>query len=151
MENTINIRTGKERLIFSCVFEVIFMTFYIIVMTIVLHKSILHIGLLAIVLSLKAMSFNLIYNWFFDKMDARVGKIPTERSVHGRILHAIGFEIGLVVTSLPIVVWWLDISILQALIMDTVVTLFVVVYTFVFTWGYDRLYPVAQSSSHIKA
>ena len=144
MENVINIRTGKERMKFSCVFELILIALLAPMGAMVLDKQILDVGVLAIVLSLKAMLFNLVYNWFFDRFDVRAGRIPTERNVPRRILHAVGFEVGLMVTSLPIVVWWLGLSILQALVMDIVVTSFVVVYTFVFTWSYDRLYPVAQ-------
>jgi len=144
MENVINIRTGKERLKFSCVFELILIALLVPMGAVVLDKQILDVSVLAIALSLKAMLFNLVYNWFFDRFDVRAGRIPTERNVPRRILHALGFEVGLMVTSLPIVVWWLGLSILQALVMDMVVTSFVVVYTFVFTWSYDRLYPVVQ-------
>jgi uncharacterized membrane protein len=144
MEKVINIRTGKERLKFSCVFELILIGLLAPMGAFVLDKQILDVGVLAIVLSLKAMLFNLVYNWFFDRFDVRAGRVPTERNVPRRILHAVGFEVGLMITSLPIVVWWLGLSLLQALIMDLVVTSFVVVYTFVFTWSYDRLYPVAQ-------
>ena len=144
MENMINIRSGKDRLKFSCLFELTLITILAPVGAFVLKKQILDVGVLAIVLSLKAMLFNLVYNWYFDQFDVRAGRIPSERNVPRRILHAIGFEVGLMVTSLPIVVWWLGLNILQALIMDLVVTSFVVVYTFAFTWSYDRLYPVAQ-------
>jgi uncharacterized membrane protein len=88
----------------------------------VLEKQILDVGVLALVLSLKAMLFNLLYNWMFDLFDVRAGRIPTQRNVLRRILHAVGFEIGLMITSLPIVVCWPGLSLLQALIMDLVVT-----------------------------
>ena len=42
---------------------------------------------------------------------------------------------------LPVVAWWLDISLLAALAMDLSFAAFYLVYTFVFTYGYDRLYP----------
>ena len=144
MEKVINIRTGKERLKFSCLFELTLIAILAPMGALVLEKQILDVGVLALVLSLKAMLFNLLYNWIFDLVDVRAGRIPTQRNVPRRILHAVGFEVGLMITSLPIVVWWLGLSILQALIMDLVVTSFVVVYTFAFTWSYDRLYPVAQ-------
>ena len=145
MKKVINTRNVKERLKFSFVFELILLCLLAPVGSLVLAKPITDVGLLAIVLSLKAMLFNLVYNWFFDQLDVRAGRVPTQRNVSRRIIHAVGFEIGLVVTSLPIVVWWLGLSVLQALLMDVVVTSFVVVYTFVFTWTYDRLFPVVQS------
>lgn len=54
------------------------------------------------------MFLNLVYNWVFDQIDARAGRIYNQRSQVGRIFHAIGFELMLVATSLPIYVWWLD-------------------------------------------
>lgn len=144
MEKAINTRTRKQRLKFSCLFELTLIAIMAPMGAFVLEKEILDVGVLAIGLSLKAMLFNLLYNWMFDRYDVRAGRIPTQRNVPRRILHAVGFEVGLVITSLPIVVWWLGLSILQALIMDLVVSSFVVVYTFVFTWSYDRLYPVEQ-------
>jgi len=41
--------------------------------------------------------------------------------------------------------WWLGLTLLEAFLMDVVITSFVVVYTFGFTWTYDFFYPVKQS------
>jgi uncharacterized membrane protein len=144
MSKTIIIRAGKDRLRFTCLFEFFLIVMVAPIVAFALEKQILDVGLLAIVLSLKAMIFNLVYNWYFDQYDVRAGRVPTERRFFRRILHAVGFEFGLMITSLPIVVWWLGVTILQALLMDIVITSFVVVYTLVFTWGYDRLFPITQ-------
>ena len=42
--------------------------------------------------------------------------------------------------------WWLQLSFFQAIMMDLVVTMFVFVYTMVFSWCYDLAFPVAQPS-----
>jgi uncharacterized membrane protein len=147
MQNTINTRTAKDRLRYTALFELSLLIILAPIGAMVLEKQILEVGLLALVLSLKAMLFNLIYNWFFDQFDVRAGRIPTSRSFSRRILHAVGFEAGLVLTSLPIVVWWLELTIVQALLMDITVTSFIVFYTLLFTWGYDRLFPVSQSAT----
>lgn len=144
MDSGIKIRTGKDRLRYTCLFELFLIAMLAPVGAIVLDRQFLDVGVLAIFLSFKAMVFNLIYNWFFDQYDVKAGRIPTERSFYQRIFHAAGFEIGLMFTSLPIVIWWLDLSLLQAIMMDLVVTSFIVAYTFFFTWGYDRLYPIVQ-------
>lgn len=144
MKKTIAIRTGKDRLRYALVFELLLISILSPVGAYVFERQIFDVGLLAVVLSLKAVLFNLIYNWFFDLMDVRKGRIPTKRSVAGRIIHAIGFEIVLVTTSLPIVMWWLDFTVLQALVMDAAVTSFIVLYTFLFGLSYDRLSPVPQ-------
>ena len=146
MKQNIVVRSGKDRLRYTGLFELTLMAILTPVIAVVLKKPMFDVGLIALVLSLKAMFFNLLYNWFFDRFDARAGRIPSERSYAWRIVHAIGFEVGLVFTSLPIVVWWLGLTIWQALLMDLAVTSFVVGYTFLFTLGYDRLFPVAQAA-----
>lgn len=144
MKNTIIIRSGGDRLRHSFLFEALLLTILAPAGAYFLERPMVDVGLLAVVLSLKAMLFNLIYNWVFDLLDARAGRNPTKRSVAGRLVHALGFECGLVLTSLPLVIWWLDLTVWHALAMDFSVTSFVVVYTFVFGWGYDRLFPLPQ-------
>ncbi len=151
MQNPIIIRSGIDRVRYTVVFEVLLISMLVPLGALVLEKQIVDVGALAIFLALKAMLFGLIYNWFFDRWDARAGRVPTERSFARRILHAAGFECGLVLTSLPLVTWWLGLSILQALAMDFAVTLIVVIYTFAFSWGYDRLCPVPQSMAPLEA
>lgn len=144
MQNKINIRTGRDRLRYTFLFEFFLILILAPIGAIVFDRHLFDIGVLSLVLSLKAMVLNLIYNWLFDLLDVRAGRIPTQRSFSGRIAHAVGFEVGLVLTSLPIVMWWLGLTLLQAFLMDLVVTCLIVVYTFLFTWSYDLLYPVKQ-------
>ena len=144
MKKTIAVRTGRDRLRYSFLFELLLIAILAPAGALVLDRQVLDVGLLATVLSLKAMLFNLVYNWLFDHWDVRRGRVPTERSLLGRVLHAVGFECGLVLTSLPIVIWWLGLTLLQALIMDLAVTAIVVAYTLLFGWCYDRLFPVPQ-------
>ena len=87
---------------------------------------------------------NFIYNYYFDRFDVSQGRIPTERSTKWRIIHATGFELILTCTSLPLFMWWLDISFLPALMMDIGMVLFVLLFTFCYTLAYDKIFPVAQ-------
>jgi uncharacterized membrane protein len=107
--------------------------------------SLAEIGVLGMILASKAMALNLLYNWLFDRVDARAGRISSERSHFGRILHALGFELTLMATSLPILMFWLNIGMFEALAADFVVITFVVAYTYVFTLIYDRTFPLRQA------
>lgn len=147
MKKEIAVRTGGDRLRYSILFEVMLIATLAPLGALIFERNVLDIGLLTIVLCSKAMLINLIYNWFYDIWDVRSGRVPTERSLAGRISHAVGFECCLVLTSLPIVVWWLGLTILQALLMDFAVTGIVVVYTIVFGWCYDRIFPIHQPLS----
>ncbi|WP_421875887.1 PACE efflux transporter [Pacificispira sp.] len=147
MSNKVALRSGKDRLRYSIAFEGTLLMVLVPVGAVFFDKGLASIGLLGVLLSLKALAVSVVYNWAFDRIDARRGRIASDRSAIGRILHAVGFEFFLVVTSLPLYCWWLDLTILQALTMDIVVTGFVVAYTYVFTLAYDRLFPVRPNAA----
>ncbi|MEM7068420.1 MAG: PACE efflux transporter [Pseudomonadota bacterium] len=142
MSNKVIMRSGRDRIRYTVTFEVLLMAMLIPAGSIFFDKSIASIGVLGVALSVKAMLMNLVYNWIFDSIDARYGRISSQRSHLGRIVHAAGFEFSLVITSLPIYIWWLDLTIFQALLTDLVVTSMVVFYTYLFTLVYDRLFPL---------
>ncbi|MEM7636652.1 MAG: PACE efflux transporter [Pseudomonadota bacterium] len=144
-------RTGADRLRYTVVFEMTLLVLLVPAGAAFFDKGWADIGVLGLILSTKAMLVNLIYNWVFDHVDARANRVSSDRSTIGRILHAVGFELSLLITSLPIYVWWLNLSVLEALMTDLVVTSFVVVYTYLFTLGYDRLFPVVPVRVPVKA
>lgn len=144
MSQTVALRSGKDRLRYTIAFEAVLAAFLVPAGAVFFDKGVAEIGLLGVVLSLKAVLIGLLYNWVFDRLDARIGQVSSDRSHFGRIVHAIGFELTLLTTSLPIYFWWLNLTILEAVMMDMVVTTFVVAYTYLFTLAYDRLFPVSQ-------
>ena len=144
MSKAVTLRSGKDRLRYSIAFEASLMALLIPAGAAFFEKSLASMGLLGLVLTLKAVLVSLAYNLAFDRMDARKGRVSSDRTPFGRILHAVGFELTLVVTSLPIYIWWLDLTLVEALMADLVVTSFVVAYTCLFTLGYDRAFPVSQ-------
>lgn len=139
-------RTGRDRLRYTISFEMLLLALLVPVGAIYFDKAVHEIGALGLVLSLKAMVLNLIYNWVFDRIDARAGRVSSDRSVIARILHAIGLELTLLVTSLPIYMWWLQLRLIEAIATDLTVTTFVVFYTYWFTLGYDRMFPVRKAA-----
>lgn len=142
MAKKVAMRSKRDRIRYAISFEVTLMAMLIPAGSAFFDKPLTEIGLLGIILSGKALLLHLIYNWAFDRIDARNGKVASDRSHPGRILHAIGFEVTLTLTSLPLYMWWLDVGLIDALVTDIVVTSFVVFYTYVFTLGYDRVFPV---------
>ncbi len=142
MSNTGAMRTGKDRLRYSVGLEIGIMAFLIPAGAAFFDQSLTDIGVLGLVLSLKAVLIGLIYNWGVDHLGARRGRVSSDRTPVGRVLHAVGFELSLMLTSLPIYTLWLGLTLLEALATDIVVTSFVVVFTYVFTLGYDRAFPV---------
>lgn len=144
MATDIVIRTGLDRLRYALLFEGILVVVLSIAMVLLFDRSLLDMGALSVVLSLIALLVNFIYNYAYDKYDVGHGRIPTERSKAGRILHALGFEFTLVLVNLPVIVWWMKWTLWQAVALDVVAMAAVVVYTYFFTLVYDRLFPITQ-------
>ncbi len=105
-----------------------------------------HIGALAIILSVLAMSWNLLYNWLFDLLERRYAGNP-QRRLSTRIYHAIGFEAGLLPPGLLLVAWWLNIGLWEAFLLDAGFMLFFLGYAFVFNWLYDRAFPLPAADT----
>lgn len=92
-------------------------------------------GALMIAISAIALIWNVIFNWLFDKKFSA----PREtRSLKIRILHAVLFEGGLLLATLPLLMLWLKMNLWQALMMNIAMTLFVLIYTMIFHWIYDN-------------
>ena len=101
-------------------------------------------GGLAVGSSLIAVLWNLVFNHFFERWERRQ---PTRgRSPARRVAHAIGFEGGLLLWLVPFIAWWLGVSLWQALVADLALLLFFLVYTFGFTWLFDRLFGLPASA-----
>lgn len=147
MGNTVLLRSGKDRIRYTLLFESSLMALIVPVGAYFFDSSFVNIGLLMAILSVNAMIWNLIYNWAFDLVEARQGRVSSERTWRRRILHAAGFEFLLTLMSLPINAFWLNISPLEALSVNIAVTSFVVVYTYVFTLAYDLAFPLTRKCS----
>jgi len=101
------------------------------------------IELLALV-ALVAAVWNGAYTTSFDWIECRLtGRTADRRANRWRIIHAVGFELGLLLMSLPIVMSWTSLSWLEALFADLGLALAYVVYAFVFNRAYDRAFPIA--------
>ncbi|MET0436241.1 MAG: PACE efflux transporter [Devosia sp.] len=90
-----------------------------------------------------AMLWNYVYNLGFDHAMQRLTG-GTAKTTRIRVAHAVLFELGLLMIMLPLVAWYLQISIWQALVMDIALALFYMGYAFVFNWGYDRVFPLPE-------
>ena len=62
---------------------------------------------------------------------------------HGGELHRIDIAGGDErIVALPVMSWWLDIGLLEALVLDLGFVLFYLVYAFVYNWSYDKVFPI---------
>jgi len=95
-------------------------------------------GVLSVGSSAIALAWNLVFNWGFERWEAR--HPSAGRGFARRAAHAVGFEGGLALLLLPLVAWWLGITLLEALLLDAGLLAFFLVYTYGFTWAFDRVF-----------
>ncbi|WP_426136035.1 multidrug/biocide efflux PACE transporter [Pseudomonas sp. PWP3-1b2] len=94
----------------------------------------LEMGAVTLGLSLLALSWNIIFNSLFDRLKVRLQLSGGART---RVLHALMFEGGLIIVAVPLIAAWMNISLMQAFILDIGVLLFFLPYTYVYHWAYD--------------
>lgn len=101
------------------------------------------IGVVGVVSATLAMAWNYVYNLIFDTiLKRRTGS--TLKSVRMRIVHAVLFEVGLLIVLMPFIAWYLGITLLHALVMDISFALFYMGYAFAFNLAYDKIFPLPE-------
>jgi uncharacterized membrane protein len=91
-----------------------------------------------------AMAWSMGFNASFEAWEAR--QTTRGRSRARRISHALLFEGGLLIIVLPIMAWWLGVSILKALQYEAGLIALFIAYTYVFTWAFDRIFGLPESA-----
>lgn len=74
-----------------------------------------------------------------------------QRTLQVRVLHAMLFELGLIVVLVPLAAWWLSIGLVEAFLLDMGLILFFLPYTMAFNWSYDVLRARLVESRQTKA
>ena len=129
-------KSVRERFFHALAFELLAIAICAPLGAWLLGYSLAHIGLLTLMISLVAMTWNMIFNAIFDRVQRRLG---FERTLVARALHAVLFEIGLLLAVVPLAAWWLKIGLWEAFVLDIGIALFFLPYTFCFNWAYDHL------------
>lgn len=128
----------KRRIVYVTVFEII----AIISSTFVLMKlsggDAAESLPVAVMVSLAAVIWNFLYNTAFEAWERR--KQVPKRTLLIRSVHAIGFEGGLVLICLPLYMIWYDVGFIKAFMMEAALLLFFLVYTFIFTLAFDKIF-----------
>ncbi|MFI8416748.1 multidrug/biocide efflux PACE transporter [Serratia sp. NPDC078593] len=125
-----------ERVIHAVGFEVIAVMICAPIGAWLMNRSMIQVGALAVMLSSVAMLWNIIYNAGFDRWwpITRVA-----RNLKVRALHALGFEAGFVLIGVPIAALMLNLTLVQAFMLELGFFLFFLPYTLFYNWLYDTL------------
>ncbi|MGI1998973.1 PACE efflux transporter [Shewanella frigidimarina] len=136
----------RERVFHAVSFEVIALAFIVPVSAMLVEKNSTDMLIVSICLSLFAVFWNYVYNILFDKLN---GSDRVERKIGIRVVHALGFEGGMLFFTIPLVSWYLSLSLIDTLVLEAGVLGFILVYTAVFNWLYDVYQPYQKWFSNL--
>ena len=104
-------------------------------------------GVMAVAASTIAILWNITFNHLFEKWELRQTK--KGRSLLRRIVHAVGFEGGIAAMLIPLMAWWFEITLWQAVVMEAGLLVFFMLYTFAFNWCFDRIFGLPASAQAV--
>ncbi|AOE98343.1 MULTISPECIES: PACE efflux transporter [Serratia] len=134
----------KRKLVYVTAYEIIGMTISALGLALLSGHAPTSTGPLAVVITTIAVSWNFIYNYLFEWWESR--QASRARTLKRRILHAVGFQLTLVVYLIPLIAWWMGITLWQALLLDMALIVIIPCYTFLFNWAFDKLFGLPASA-----
>lgn len=138
----------KRKIVYVSLFELFAVGLTTTTLMLLAGSSGAHASVAAVASSTVAVVWNFIFNSMFEAWEAR--QTTKGRSVARRIAHAIGFEGGLVAFLVPLFAWWLEISLWEAFIVDLWIVVFFLVYTFLFSLAFDRIFGLPASAQGVQ-
>ena len=134
----------KRKLVYVTAYEIIGMAISALGLALLSGHAPSSTGPLAVVITTIAVSWNFIYNYLFEWWESR--QLSRTRTIKRRILHAVGFQLTLVVYLIPLIAWWMGITLWQALLLDMALIVIIPCYTFLFNWAFDKLFGLPASA-----
>ncbi|HID8209737.1 TPA: PACE efflux transporter [Serratia marcescens] len=134
----------KRKLVYVTAYEIIGMAISALGLALLSGHAPSSTGPLAVVITTIAVSWNFIYNYLFEWWESR--QVSRTRTLKRRILHAVGFQLTLVVYLIPLLAWWMGITLWQALLLDMALIVIIPCYTFLFNWAFDKLFGLPASA-----
>ncbi|AIQ99707.1 hypothetical protein B5M10_11255 [Pluralibacter gergoviae] len=134
----------KRKLVYVTAYELIGMTISALGLALLSGHEPASTGPLAVIITTIAVSWNFIYNYLFEFWESR--QASRTRTVRRRVLHAIGFQLTLVVYLIPLIAWWMNVSLVQAFLLDAALIVIIPCYTFVYNWIFDKVFGLPASA-----
>ena len=125
---------SKRRIVHALSYEIILLVIIAIALSFIFEVPLEVTGGLGVAMAVTSVIWNMIFNHYFEKLEK---KRKFNRSFGVRILHAIGFEGGLMLVTIPMVAYAMNMSLWEAILLDLSLTTCILVYTFIFQWCFD--------------
>jgi uncharacterized membrane protein len=129
-------RSLYERIFQVLLFEGLAISIFSPVLSWIVDRPLGDATVLTIAISVVAMVWGFSFNSFFGVL---ISYASVKVRKWQRVIHALGFETGLVMIAVPLSAWWLQMTFVEALLMDLGLLVVFLPYTFCFYWVYDLL------------
>lgn len=137
-----------ERLFHTVLFELLGVSLSIIgLILFTQHQANTLSGTMVVIMSI-AMLWNFAFNAVFDRLYPGDRE---KRSILMRINFVLVFETGLLVLTIPVMAYILNVTLTEAFWLDISVTIFITFYAFTFNYIYDHLraYIIKRKSNNV--
>lgn len=134
----------KRKLVYVAAYEGIGLSLSTVGLALLSGTAPSNTGPLAVMITTIAMAWNFIYNTLFERWESR--QAVRGRSVARRVAHAVGFQLTLVVYLIPLIAWWLGMSLWEAFVVDLAFIILIPCYTFIYNWLFDRVFGLPTSA-----
>lgn len=134
----------QRKLVYLSLYEGIAIVLSTVSLSLVTHQEASRTGLIAVCASLVALAWNFVYNSLFEAWEARYS--GGGRGFWLRVAHTCGFEAGMLLLLVPLMAFGLQVTAAQALGLQLGMLTFFLVYSFVFTLGFDRVFGLPASA-----
>ncbi len=128
----------KERIFHAFSFELIALAIIVPVVSFFSGNQSYELAIVGIGMSVFTVAWNYVYNLMFDRW---YGASRGGRSAKIRVLHALGFEGGLIFFTIPLIAWYLQVGLLAAVMIEAGFLVFFFFYTAIFNLLYDKYQP----------
>ena len=128
----------KRRVTYVFFYEVLSFFICAMVLAVLSGTTISHTGPLSILIAVIAVTVNFFYNYVFEMWEKK--QASKKRTVLRRVAHAIGFQIVLVTILIPLIAWWMQISLVKAFLLDFSLMVLIPCYTFVYNYFFDHIF-----------
>ncbi len=139
----------QRKIVYLSLYEGIAIVLSTVFLSLITQQEASKTGVVAICASLVALTWNFAYNCLFEAWETRYSK--GGRGFWLRVAHTCGFEGGMLLLMAPLMAFGLQVSAAQAMGLQLGMLTFFVVYSFVFTLGFDRVFGLPASAQRSPA
>lgn len=134
----------QRRIVYVAGYEGLSVLFTVAVMSGMLGHGGGQSTLTAVLLSTAATVWNYLWNTLFEACERRIG--ATGRGVASRVVHALGYEGGVLLVTIPLVSLMLGVSLVEAAMLEGGLLVFFLVFTTLYAALFDRVFGLPASA-----